>query len=424
MTSSPRQYGGITAMAFVIGTVVGTGIYLQPRQVAKLAPEPWQNLLLWAAGGLFALCGAIAYARLSQVWPESGGAFVYLRNCYGEWVGSLLLAADILLGRPAAVGALATGLGLIWGLDGPRTLGLAIATLVVLTACQLIGRQATGGLQVALTLLQMLPLLVIAGSGASLPSLVPEPASGQPVLWASGFLAVLWAYDGWYNITILGGEVENPEVNLRRSLIGGVLAVTGLYLALNGLLLAKIPRADILAQGLPFTSLLSGWDLSELGALLKVGLSLALLSTLNGVLACGPSMLGAAGLLTAAEADQDERTRTGASMLFSSWCLGLLMLFAGLPSQFALFNQLSEYTSVIVAALSGLTVTCVFRLRARGHRVDTLTTLAAVIFLLIDLVLMVLLAGERPGLAAGGALSVLVAGSALNVLRRRALQEA
>lgn len=111
-------------------------------------------------------------------------------------------------------------------------------------------------------------------------------------------------------------------------------------------------------------------------------------------------------------------------MLFSSWCLGLLMLFAGLPSQFALFNQLSEYTSVIVAALSGLTVTCVFRLRARGHRVDTLTTLAAVIFLLIDLVLMVLLAGERPGLAAGGALSVLVAGSALNVLRRRALQEA
>ncbi len=402
-------------MAFVVGIMIGTGIYVQPQVVAQRAPEAWQNLLLWAAGGLFALSGAIVYARLSAVWPQSGGAFVYLRNCYGEWVASLLLAADVLLGRPAAVGALATGLGLIWGLDSQATLLLAATTLVCLTAGQLLGRQATGGIQVVLTMMQMLPLVLVGLAGASLPPApsVP-PAPDQPVLWASGFLAVMWAYDGWYNITILGGEVEKPEINLRRSLIGGVLMVTIVYVGLNALLLSRIPRADIVATVLPFSALLAGWGLSHLGVVLKASLSLALLATLNGILACGPSMLAASGLGGRALASPRRSTA-----LFSCWCLGLLLLFAGLPSQFELFNQMTDYTSVIVAALSGLTVTCLFHLGRFAHRPDPLSVLAALVFLAIDGALMVRLAGERPGLALGGSLSVLLAGSVLHLLRRR-----
>ena len=76
MNPSSRQYGFWTAIAFVIGTVVGTGIYLNPAQLALLAPEPWQNLTLWALGGLFALSGGLVYSRLAEVWPQSGGAYV------------------------------------------------------------------------------------------------------------------------------------------------------------------------------------------------------------------------------------------------------------------------------------------------------------------------------------------------------------
>lgn len=402
-------------MAFVVGIMIGTGIYVQPQAVAERAPEAWQNLLLWAAGGVFALSGAVVYARLSAAWPQSGGAFVYLRNCYGEWVASLLLAADVLLGRPAAVGALATGLGLIWELEANATLLVAAATLLSLTAGQLFGRKATGGIQVVLTVMQMLPLVLVGMAGANLPAApATPPVPGEPVLWASGFLAVMWAYDGWYNITILGGEVEKPEVNLRRSLIGGVLIVTIVYVALNALLLSRVPRADIVKTVLPFAALLSGWGLSSLGVVLKASLSLALLATLNGILACGPSMLAASGLGGSELASVRRST-----LLFSAWCLGLLLLFAGLPSQFALFNQLTDYTSVIVAALSGLTVTCLFHLRRFGQKADPISMLAALIFLSIDLALMIRLAGERPGLALGGSASVLLAGSVLHYVRGR-----
>ncbi len=220
------------------------------------------------------MCGALAYSRLASVWPSSGGAFVYLRNCYGERIASILLASDVLLARPAAVGALATGLGLIWQLSASGTVVLAVATLALLTLTQLLGRRTTGGLQVALTVAQMMPLALIAGSGWSLPSVPLEPPSGQPVLWASGFLAVMWAYDGWYNITILGGQVERAEVTLRRSLLGGVALVTAAYVGLNALLLSRVPRAQILEQGVPFATLLGGWDLGILAEFLKWGLSL------------------------------------------------------------------------------------------------------------------------------------------------------
>lgn len=398
--------------------MVGTGIYLKPAQVARMAPEPWQNLLIWAAGGLFALCGALTYARLSAVWPYSGGAFVYLRQCYGEWVASQLLAADVLLARPAAVGALATGLGLIWELSSRQTVILALVTLLALTTGQLLGRKTTAGLQIALTLLQMLPLLVIAGAGLALTDAPPQPRpDAQQALWASGFLAVLWAYDGWYNVTILGGDVERPQVNLRRALVGGVLLVALTYVGLNALLLARVPRSEIIGQGVPFAALLAGWDLAALGALLKVGLSLALLGTLNGTLACGPSMLAAGGL-----GGTDVEARRRSTLLFAGWCVGLLLLFAGLPSQFALFDTLSEYTAVVVAGLSGLTVSCVFHLPRLGFPCDGVTRTAASLFLLIDLGLVVLLAFERPGLALSGSLSVLLGGSLLYVLRQRRQQ--
>lgn len=418
MNPSSRQYGFWTAIAFVIGTVVGTGIYLKPAQLARLAPEPWQNLTLWALGGLFALSGGLVYSRLAEVWPQSGGAYVYLRNCYGEKVGSLLLAADVLLGRPAAVGALATGLGLIWSLTPGATLGLAVAALILLTLGQCLGRVATGRLQLFLTALQMVPFVAIAVAGANLPkatTTLPDPASASQAMWASGFLAVLWAYDGWYNLTILGGDVERPEVNLRRALVGGIVLVTAFYVAINGLLLAKIPRPEILEQGVPFVLLLKAWGVRLWGSGIKFALSLALLGTLNGTLACGPSMLAAGGLGDDSTAQSRRRTL----LLFSGWCLTLLLLFAVLPSKFALFDQMSEYTAGVVAGLSGLTVTCLFHLPRKGYAIGWGTRLAGVVFLLIDLALVVALALERPGLALGGAISVLVAGALLDRFRRR-----
>lgn len=420
-----RIFGPYTSFAFVVGTVVGTGIYLKPSQVTRLAPEMWQNLSLWAAGGLFALCGALVYARLAAVWPQAGGAYVYLRECYGTWAGALLMAADVLLARPAAVGALATGLGLIWGLGVQGTVGLAVMTLVFLTITHLVGSRAAGRLQVALTVVQTLPLLFCAGGGLRLENTAAQPISTSSPLWASGFLAVLWAYDGWYNITILGGEVRRPDRNLRRSLVGGVTLVTLLYVGLNALLLMKVDRSAIIEQGIPFIALLQGWRLPVWETGLKLALSFALLATLNGTLVCGSRMLiagSANGLLAKGSGGVQGERR--AVLLFFLWCTGMLLLFAGLPSQFTLFDQLSEYTAVIVAGLSGLTVSCLFRLARFGERVDGLARSAACVYLLVDFWLMGLLLWERPWLALGGAASVLGTGTVLWFLRGSRIEEA
>ncbi len=419
-----RTFGPYTSFAFVVGTVVGTGIYLKPSQVTRLVPEMWQNLSLWTAGGLFALCGALVYARLAAVWPQAGGAYVYLRECYGSWAGALLMAADVLLARPAAVGALATGLGLIWGLGIHDTVLLAVATLTVLTVTHLVGSRAAGRLQVVLTVVQMLPLLFCAVGGIQLNNVSVQPTPMNAPLWASGFLAVLWAYDGWYNVTILGGEVRRPDRNLRWSLVGGVMLVTLLYVGLNGLLLMKIDRSVIAEQGIPFLGLLQGWGRPVWETGLKFALSFALLATLNGTLVCGSRMLIAGsenGLLV--KLSSGIRGERRAVLLFFFWCVGMLLLFAGLPSQFSLFDQLSEYTAVVVAGLSGLTITCIFRLRRFGEKVDRCSWIGACVYLLVDLWLMALLLVERPWLAMAGAGSVLITGTVLWFLRASRIEE-
>lgn len=415
---SPRSYGLGSAFAFVVGTVVGTGIYLKPAQVARLAPEPWHNLALWAMGGVFALCGAIVYAKFASVWPASGGAYIYLGRCYGDRFASMLLATDVILARPAAVGALATGLGLVWGLSFTATLGLALIVLASLTLIQLKGREVTGGLQVGLTILKLLPLFFIALAGLSQPENPEVMLSQGPhgsTSWAGGLLAVLWAYDGWYNVTILGGEVQNPGVTLRRSLVGGVLTVSLIYLGLNALLLQKVSYDALTSEGVAFIYLLSGTAWEPLSNALRWFLSLAILATLNGVLACGPSMVTAGQLDGRGDLLHPRR----GILIFSGWCFLMIGVFSLLPSQFVLFDRMSEYTAAVASALSGITVSGLFRLPSLGVRVDWLTRMAAAIFLGIDIFLVVMLVQERPGLALMGLLSVLVASTFVHRWRLR-----
>ena len=134
---------------------------------------------------------------------------------------------------------------------------------------------------------------------------------------------MLWAYDGWYNITILGGEVRRPDRNLRRSLVGGVTLVTLLYVGLNALLLMKVDRSAIIEQGIPFIALLQGWRLPVWKTGLKLALSFALLATLNGTLVCGSRMLiagSANGLLAKGSGGVQGERR--AVLLFFLWCTG------------------------------------------------------------------------------------------------------
>lgn len=411
-----RVFGIVPSTSFVVGTVVGTGIYLKPAVVASLLSQPWQIYLIWLLGGVFATAGATVYIELARNWPSNGGPFLYLRSTYGPWAASLLLAADIFLARPAAVGALASGLGLVWGL--PYALGLVLAVTVVvgLSVVQLLGARIQGWSQTVLTLLQLLPLLAVLcffavdGRGSQ-----PEwPVLTNGARWGSAFLAVLWAYDGWYNITILGGEVERPGKTLRWALVGGMVFVTGLYLMLNSLLCHQLGYERLTGESIGILALLSDWNLSWLQTATQFALTLAMLATLNGTLACGARMIVAGareGLLCAAVAVDPTAPRPTVS--FTLWCVGLLLLFSGLPLERNLFDSLTEFTAVVVAILSTLTVTCVFHGKLFAQVPSRWVLTAAGCYLLIASGLLGLLISESHWLALAGVVTVSLVGTFL-----------
>jgi basic amino acid/polyamine antiporter, APA family len=417
-----RVFGKGQACAFVVGTVVGTGIYLKPGLVAGLVGETWQALLLWILGGLFATAGAVVYCELARTWPFSGGAYLFLHRVYGPWAASLLLAADVFLGRPAAVGALASGLGLVWGLSHGHGLLLAVALIVVLTGIQLLGSRMQGWSQSLLTGLQLVPLIVVLamwlalGDGSAAVTATATATQGQ---WAAAFLAVMWAYDGWYNLTILGGEVKEPDRTFPVALIGGMAGVTVLYVALNGVLFLQLGHSGVAESPMPFLALFELWDLPVLGQALQVSLSLALLATLNGTLACGSRVLVAASQngLVRVLLDRDP-TKPTPTLVFACWCLGFLALFGGLPLELNLFDSLTELTAVIVAILTGLTVSCVFHREKLKRRVPVSVHLCALFYLGLNGVLMYWLVRESNMLALWGATSVVILGSVLWLVRK------
>jgi APA family basic amino acid/polyamine antiporter len=417
-----RVFGVVPSTSFVVGTVVGTGIYLKPGVVASLVNQPRQLYLVWLLGGLFATAGATVYIDLAKNWPSNGGPFLYLRTTYGPWAASLLLAADIFLARPAAVGALATGLGLVWQLPPGLSLGLAITTVLGLSTIQLLGARVQGWSQTALTLLQLLPLMAIVAVfpvlGGEVESHDWSAPAGQ-VQWAAAFLAVLWAYDGWYNITILGGEVKRPERTLRWALVGGMTFVTGLYLILNMILVHQVGRQRLMEEGIGLLLLLSDWNLAWLGTATQLALTLAMLATLNGTLACGARMIVAGaenGLLS--RAVSSEPTAPRPTLSFALWCAGLLLLFAGLPLQRNLFDSLTEFTAVVVAVLSALTVTCIFHGHLFAVKPSRGVMAAAIGYLSIALVLLYFLVLESHWLALSGVVTVGVVGTFLWLRRQ------
>ncbi len=418
MSRSPleRVFGQAASLAFVVGTVVGTGIYLKPSLLASLVAKPSHLFLLWALGGLFAGCGAAVYSALAQNWPESGGAYIYLRETYGSWAASVLLAADVFLGRPAAVGALATGMGLVWSLDRGPTLLLALSLIVILTGLQLGGSRLQGRSQVVMTVLQCLPLLTILGVGFLSPvSHVSVPVPVQTsTQWAAAFLAILWAYDGWYNITLMAGEVEEPTKTFPVALVGGLGLVTLLYLLLNWVLLRHLSFELIQSSPVPFAALFEKWSLPWLGTALRIALSIALLATLNGTLACGSRVLVAAsqdGLIPCSLGPNP--TDRAPTLCFALWCFGFLLLFGGLPLRLHLFDSLTELTALIVVLLTCLTVTCVFHGKNFAQSVSWVFKICALIYIALNVGLAYFVVREGNLLALAGGVGVFGLGTAV-----------
>ena len=267
-----RGLGVWDAALLTIGSVVGTGIFITTGDMARVLPDPWLILLVWVAGGLLTLAGALTYAELGVLFPRAGGMYHYIKEAYGPlwgflygWIAFLVIMSGGIAALAVAFGeylgsflpffstrnvllSLPLG-GWTWQVSGGQI--AAVLAILVLTGINHLGLKEGVGVQNALTVLKIGSILAFGLLGLLAPapaaSAFTEPSPGVPTGLLAAFgvamIAALWTYDGWYGLTCSAGEVRDPARTLPRGLILGNLAILGLYLLLNLAYLRALPIA-------------------------------------------------------------------------------------------------------------------------------------------------------------------------------------
>jgi APA family basic amino acid/polyamine antiporter len=271
--SLDRAIGPVAATLLVIGGIVGSGIFLTTGIMAKALPSPGLLLLAWAAGGLFALAGALTYAEMSTMFPRAGGVYVYLHEAFGSLVGFLYGWAMLLVVLCGGCAAVAVGFAdylsyffpalshahvllsvpigsWTWTLSAGQI--VAVASLVFLGGVNYLGVRSGSGTNAVLTTAKMTGLVLLAVfavfASRVTPAWTPVVPAGESspfVAFGVAMIAVLWANDGFYFLTYAAGEVRDPAKNMPRALTFGLLAVMAIYLTVNLAYLVALPMEEL-----------------------------------------------------------------------------------------------------------------------------------------------------------------------------------
>src|SRR5688572_10266865 len=249
MATLVRRLGLLSSIGLVIGITIGGGIFRTPAGIAARVPDPVWMLGVWVLGGVIVLCGALAFAELSASMPETGGMYVYLREGWGRPAGFLYGWAQLVLIRAAALG----GISSVFGEYFLRVVGidpalhpawadyLAAGAIVFASATNIVGVQlgalfagiSTVAKFGALALLVLASFLMGGSVGGSFENFASTGAPVNAGVFGLALISVMWAYDGFADLTFASGEVKDPQRNLPRAIIIGTLLIILIYLTAN-----------------------------------------------------------------------------------------------------------------------------------------------------------------------------------------------
>jgi basic amino acid/polyamine antiporter, APA family len=260
-------------LAIVVGSVVGTGIYIRPASIAQLLGSPALIIGVWVVGGILALCGALTYAQLAIRVPGTGGEYLFLRATLGRlpaflygWmrltvapavIGGLAVAFTVFLGDIVPLGGPWIHASLPWGhgrnfIDLGQRQAIAVAVILGLAWINTKGVGRAGTFQLLVTICKVVGLLLVLAAIAlfshSPPEQAPLPAANHdpsPLMYGGALLAVMATYGGWANAAIIGGEVRDAERTLPWALVTGIVMVTFLYVVTNVAFLHTLSLQDI-----------------------------------------------------------------------------------------------------------------------------------------------------------------------------------
>ena len=256
----PRQLGVWSAAAVCVGSMIGSGIFRVPSTAAASTGTGAVMMLTWVVGGLVAVTGALTLAEAAALFPRAGGLYVYLREAYGP-LTAFLFGWLILVISPASTAAVALAFGEYLGRLVPIVAGrerlIGVVAIVVMATANYRSVRYGAAIQNVLTSAKVLGIGLLTVAGFTLATSPHLGTAARPPLppptWGGfglGLVAVLFAYNGWQDATSIAGEVRDPRRALPRALIGGTLAVTAIYLAVNAAYLHVLSMPEIAASRL------------------------------------------------------------------------------------------------------------------------------------------------------------------------------
>ncbi|MGZ4858618.1 MAG: APC family permease [Candidatus Angelobacter sp.] len=372
-----RDLGVSHAGAVVVGTIIGSGIFLVPSEMMQAVGSARMVYLVWIVGGLLSFFGALTYAELGAMKPQAGGEYVYVRDGYGPLAGFLYAWTTFLISKPASIATVTTGFVRILGtfpalaffskdvLTTPLNITYgqlaAIAAAIFISILNYIGIRKAGDFQLVFTVLKvgMILTIVFVGFGASAGTWHNFASSfvgakGGIAGFMAALVAALWAYDGWNDLNMVSGEIRNPERSIPVALIAGVATVAVLYIGVNAAVQFVMPASAVAASPVP-ASAATQIAIGHLGALLvSAGMALSMFVTLNGTIMSGgriPFAVARDGYFFKALADVHPRFHTpGLALIVQAVMAVVLQLGGGSFRDFIELAIFSEWLFYMIAA--------------------------------------------------------------------------
>jgi APA family basic amino acid/polyamine antiporter len=296
----PRRLGLGSAIAVLVGSTIGSGIFRVPAGVAATLGVPGPVILAWVLGGVVALAGALALAELAAALPRSGGVFAFLLEAFGPVPAFLFGWSELTVIRASALGAIATifaeYLGYFLHFDPPTIRHVAAVAIVVMGVLNYVGVRAASAVMNLVTIAKfgavaLLGLLAFTAAGGSAAHFTPLWTGSVSIsLIATALVPIMWTYDGWADLAFMGGEVRDPGRVLPRALIVGTGAIVAVYLLLNAAYVYLVPLPEMATSRLVAATAAERIPLlgDNGGAVVSALVMLSCFGALNGSMMTGP----------------------------------------------------------------------------------------------------------------------------------------
>lgn len=288
-----RSIDLFSALALVIGTVIGSGIFFKQASVLSYSHSTTLALLAWFFGGVLTLTSGLTIAEIGSQMPQTGGLYIYMHNLYGKVWGFLSGWMQITVYGPAVIAALGSYLAILlqafFGFPASYTPFIGVLSVILISGFNFLSNRYGSALQIVTTLCKLVPIAAIIifvllfGDQNAVSQVLAERSASVAGNFGVAILATLFAYDGWILIANMGGEIKNPQKILPLAIVLGLSAVLAIYVLVSYSIFKTMPADMIAHYGENATPHFAEMAFGKIGGkILNIGIIISIVGCMNG----------------------------------------------------------------------------------------------------------------------------------------------